>query len=209
MSNREKGRGDVGGRGGRGKLSGVIQGISDAFRGGVERLSAAADDEESLDALDLLTAQHHYIERLFGQLESASGEAKSRLFGDLADMLAVHAAIEEKIFYPTVKMAATEPLLHASVQEHLEVKRLLVELMESGVDDESFDEKAVMLKEMVEHHARHEEEGKLFPILRKQMDGELLEALGAEMIALMVELQRQRQPPRAAIPSETDAPAPI
>jgi hemerythrin superfamily protein len=189
---------------------GFLGGITDAVRGGLERLSAQLDDENSLNALDLLKAQHRYVEKLFAQIEGASSrDHKGRLFGDLADMLAVHATIEEKIFYPSVKNGVTAELLHESAQEHLNVKRLLVELMATEVDDDSFDEKILMLKDMVQHHAEDEEERRLFPLVRKTLDSGLLEALGGEMIALMVELQQNGEPPRAGISNEIDAPAPI
>jgi hemerythrin superfamily protein len=206
MDKKRNARGVAEGHRGKG---GLLRGITDAVRGGLERLSAELDDEDSLNALDLLKAQHRYVERLFAQLEGASGDLKGRMFGDLADMLAVHATIEEKIFYPSVKTAATADLLHESAQEHLNVKRLLVELMATEVDDDSFDEKILMLKDMVQHHAEDEEERRLFPMVRKTLDSGLLEALGGEMIALMVELQQNGEPPRAAISNETDAPAPI
>ncbi|HET6283588.1 MAG TPA: hemerythrin domain-containing protein [Polyangia bacterium] len=191
------------------RARGFLREITDAVRGGLERLSAELDDDDSLDALVLLKAQHRYVERLFAQIQDANGDYKGRLFGDLADMLAVHATIEEKIFYPSVKTAATAELVHESAQEHLKMKRLLVELMETGVDDDSFDHKLLMLKAVIQHHAEDDEERKLFPIVRKTMDSGLLEALGGEMIALMVELQQNGSRPRDAIPNETAAPAPI
>ena len=207
MDKMRKARGVAGGHRARG---GFLREITDAVRGGLERLSAELDDEDSLNALDLLKAQHRYVERLFAQIEGAtSGDYKLRLFGDLADMLAVHATIEEKIFYPSVKTGVTADLLRESAKDHLNMKRLLVELMATEVDDDSFDQKILMLKDMVQHHAEDEEERRLFPIVRKTMDSGLLEALGGEMIALMVELQQNGEPPRAAISNETDAPAAI
>ena len=187
---------------------GFFQEIVDAVRSSFDRLSFEPADD-SLNALDLLKAQHRGVEKLFAELEDASGDRKSALFAELADLLAVHAAIEERIFYPNVKMEATEALLKESVQEHLHVKRMVAELMETSVSDDSFDPKILLLKDMVEHHAKDEEERKLFPILRRELAAEWLEGLGSEMIALMVELQRQPQPPRAAIPSQTEEAAPI
>ena len=40
-----------------------------------------------------------------------------------------------------------------------------------------------MLMENVEHHAEEEEEGKMFPKVRKLMDTETLEQLGEELEA--------------------------
>src|SRR6266850_440469 len=76
----------------------------------------AATPDESLDAVDLLKAQHRRVEDLFGEIEKAHGKRKGDLFDELADALAIHAAVEEEIFYPAVKMAETEQVLREAVE---------------------------------------------------------------------------------------------
>ena len=57
-----------------------------------------------MSAIDLLESQHREVEKLFQKIEKASkGEDKMRLFEEIADKLAIHAAIEEHHFYPAVK----------------------------------------------------------------------------------------------------------
>lgn len=105
---------------------------------------------------------------------------RAGLFAQLADKLAAHAAVEEKIFYPAAMAPQTSDLLHESVEEHLEIKRLLADMLDldpSG-DDDAFDAKLSVLKENVSHHAHEEEEGKLFPKLRKLLDANQRAALG-------------------------------
>jgi len=68
-----------------------------------------------MDAIELLDAQHRDVERLFSQLEGARGERKARLFRELADLLAIHATIEENHFYPMVKTNDTEDLVMESL----------------------------------------------------------------------------------------------
>jgi hemerythrin superfamily protein len=163
---------------------------------------------DDLNALDLLNAQHRYVDKLFATIEQSSGAARDAVFRELADMLAVHATIEEKIFYPNVKTPATEGLLRESVEEHLAMKRTLADLMDLEVDSEEFDAKLNVLQEQVTHHAKQEEERKLFPLVRADQKSDFLAALAGEMIALMVALQQQGAP-RYAVPSETAAPAQI
>jgi hemerythrin superfamily protein len=140
---------------------------------------------------------------MFAQFEKAKGTAaKQKLFEQVADSLAVHAAIEEHQFYPTVKAKRTEDILLESLEEHLGIKRVITDLLATRADDETFDAKMKVLKEQVEHHAG-EEETDLFPKVRKILSAEELEALGQEMKAEQVTLEKKGEP-RAAVPKETD-----
>jgi hemerythrin-like domain-containing protein len=62
-----------------------------------------------------------------------------------------------------------------------------------------------VLKEQIEHHVE-EEEGQLFPKVRKLLDQESLEALEQEMTATREELLEEGDP-REAVPAETDTAA--
>lgn len=50
-------------------------------------------------------------------------------------------------------------------------------------DSEKFEPKLKVLMENIEHHAVEEEEGKMFPKIRKIMNTESLEQLGQELEA--------------------------
>jgi hemerythrin superfamily protein len=191
-----------------GKQEGFVRSMASAIMGGIGRMAGALEPDDDLNAIDLLKAQHRYVERLFATIEETNGARRDAVFRELADMLAVHATIEEKIFYPSVKTPATEDLLRESVEEHLAMKRMLADLMEMGVDDDEFDAKLQVLQEQVTHHAKQEEERKLFPLVRTDQNPDFLAALAGEMIALMVTLQ-ERGSPRDAVPSELSASAPI
>ena len=112
------------------------------------------------------------MEGLFEKLEKASGgDAKRKVFTEIADKLAIHATIEEQDFYPAVKAKRTEDILLESLEEHLGIKRVLADLLAMEVDHETFDAKAKVLKEQVEHHVG-EEEDDLFPKVKKLLDEE-------------------------------------
>src|SRR5688500_8847072 len=121
-----------------------------------------------MDAIELLKQQHQEVKKLFAMIEEAEGDDKAALVDELADNLAAHAAIEEEIFYPHTLSARTEDLLREAVEEHLSAKRLLADLLECDVDDDSYDAKIKVLKEQIEHHVE-EEEGELFPKVKKLM----------------------------------------
>jgi hypothetical protein len=117
--------------------------------------------------------------------------------------------VEEKIFYPAAMAPNTSELLHESVEEHLTVKRLLADMMEMNPDDEDgeFDETLALLKDEVSHHAHDEEEGKLFPKLRRMMTEDERAGLGNEVLAMFELLIDQE--PRRDVPRETAEPAPL
>ncbi|MEP6651761.1 MAG: hemerythrin domain-containing protein [Myxococcales bacterium] len=155
-----------------------------------------------MDAIALLESQHREVGKLFTKIENVKGSAeKQRLFDTIADKLAVHAAIEEHQFYPTVNAKRTEDILLESLEEHVGIKRVLADLMRTGPSDDTFDAKLKVLKEQVEHHVQ-EEESDLFPKVRKLLDKAQLEALGQEMSAEQAELE-QGGKPRSEIPSQT------
>src|SRR4051812_27503418 len=161
-----------------------------------------------MNAIKMLKQQHREVEKLFKQLTAARSEGPRRkAFEEIADALAVHAAIEERHFYPGVKKQQTEDILLESVEEHLEVKRLIADLMEMDASDDQFEAKAKVLQENVEHHVE-EEETDLFPKVEKLIDEEQLEAIGEAMEQTQDELKAEGSP-RDAIPGETDAAAPI
>jgi hemerythrin superfamily protein len=163
-----------------------------------------------MNAIDLLKKQHREVEELFDEFEEAGDHAtktKERVCREISDNLAVHAEIEEKLFYPEAKQENTEEILRESVEEHLAMKRTLADIIESGPEDEQFDAKMSVLKEQVEHHV-DEEEKELFPKVRKACSKEELEDLGGRMEKMAEELFEEGEPSQR-IPGQTDSPAPI
>ena len=160
-----------------------------------------------MNAIDLLKQQHREVERLFKKIEKAGPEEKEKLFDELADALAVHAAIEEQHFYPATKDARTEELLEEAVEEHLSVKRIIADLLEMEPDDAQFDAKMKVLQEQVEHHVE-EEEKELFPKVQKLHSKDELEDLGVLMEQTAEELKEQGAP-RMDVPKETGTAAPL
>jgi hemerythrin superfamily protein len=163
-----------------------------------------------MNAIDLLERQHREVEELFEEFDQAGEGAKKtreRLCREISDQLAVHAEIEEKLFYPESKQPDTEELLRESVEEHLGVKRILAEIMEGGIEDDQFDARMKVLEEQVEHHVE-EEEKELFPKVRKACSKEELEDLGGRMQELAQKLMEEGEP-SSKIPDQTDQAAPI
>ncbi len=156
-----------------------------------------------MDAIKLLEQQHDEVSTLFKQIKKATASAdKQRLYNTIADALAMHATIEEKIFYPAVKARRTEDILLESLEEHLVIKRLIADLLKLAPTDDPFDAKVKVLNEMVDHHV-DEERTDLFPKVRRLFNAEQLEGLGEEMQSMMVTLEGTDA--RKHVPKETAA----
>ncbi len=163
-----------------------------------------------VDAIELLTQQHREVDELFEKFEKAS-EGKGEqvlmdLFTRIADNLAAHATIEEKLFYPSVYVGPTADKLQEAVEEHLSVKRVIADLLDMDPTDTQFKAKMKVLQELVEHHVE-EEEDDLFKSVKKLMTKEELNLLGEQMETMFSELIQTQ--PRLQVPRETDEAAPL
>jgi hemerythrin superfamily protein len=162
--------------------------------------------DTTTDVLELLEAQHQEVDVLFEQIEQGEGNRRALLI-ELADKLAAHAAVEEKIFYPAVMAKETNTLLHESVEEHLAIKRVLADLIQRDLDDDTFKAKISVLKEEVSHHAHKEEEKKLFPLVKAMFSSDERAALGNEVLVMFEDLMMGA--PHKSVPSETTEAAPL
>jgi hemerythrin superfamily protein len=161
-----------------------------------------------MNAVELLESQHREVEKLFSKIdEAATTRDKAKLFAQLADDLAMHAAIEEHQFYPAVRAKRTEDILLESLEEHVGIKRVIADLLDISAGDETFDAKIKVLKEQVEHHVK-EEETDLFPKSKKVLDVNEMEALGAALEDER-DLIEKRGQARNGVPAETAHAAPL
>jgi len=158
-----------------------------------------------MDAIKLLKQQHRLVEKLFEHFEDCDDDAEQlELFAEIGDQLAVHATIEERHFYPTVRARQTEENVEEAYDEHLEIKQLLVDAMGS-TNEPGFDGKVAALKGAVTHHVE-EEENDLFPKVSKLLDRDTLEALGEIMESEALELM-EGGAPRENVRVEAEPPA--
>jgi hypothetical protein len=165
------------------------------------------DISEEIDVLELLASQHDEVDDLIEQLHEDEGDRQA-LFTELANKLAAHATVEEKLFYPAVMATGTADLLHESVEEHLAIKRVLADMIAMDLtDDETFEAKLSVLEEHVSHHAHEEEEKKLFPEVRKLMNADERAGLGNEVLAMFERLMTED--PYQSVPQETEQAAPL
>jgi len=160
--------------------------------------------QRGMDAITLLKTDHRNVERLFTKFEAAGPRAKKtkqQIVEHIIEELAVHAAIEELVFYPAVRkgVPGAEDEVLESLEEHHVVKWTLSELEDLSADDERFTAKTTVLIESVRHHMR-EEEGELFPKVRSALSRSELQTLGSKLA------DAKRIAPTRPHPRSPDAP---
>jgi hemerythrin superfamily protein len=150
-------------------------------------------EEATMDGLEMLEEDHRKVEKLFNDFEEQGNQAykaKQGIAEKVIDELTVHSEMEEKVLYPFAQeqIEDTEENVRESFEEHHVVEELMKEIGGMGPEDEQFDAKVTVLMENVRHHIE-EEEGELFPKIRKALGTERLEELGERMQAVKVGLK--------------------
>ena len=151
-----------------------------------------------MDAITLLKEDHQKVKKILEELEKTTErgvKTRQELFGKLMAELTVHEKIEEEIFYPAVKERAetkkVEELIAESYEEHHFVDTIAAEIKQTPFEAEEWGAKFKVMKENIEHHAIEEEEGKLFPKVRRAFTADELEDLGTQMLELKEQSQSE------------------
>lgn len=156
-------------------MSRVVESVTGIFGGG----------NESQDATELLKADHDRVEELFGKVKANEDGNNKDLFQTIRQELELHTHVEEQIFYPNLLENGDEELkkiVREGLEEHGQVKTMLTEMGPMSGDDKEFKAKLQVLMENVEHHVQ-EEEGEMFPLVKDQLDEQMLVRLGSLITA--------------------------
>ena len=153
-----------------------------------------------MTVITMLASDLRAIEKLFERFEKAGprdDETKREIVGRIVDELSAHAAIEEQIFYPTIRheVDGVEDHTLEVLEERHVVKWLLSELESMAPYDERYTAKTTVLIESVRHHVKKEEHD-LFPKVRWALPIKQLSDLGAAL-AHAKEIAPQRPHPRS------------
>ena len=150
--------------------------------------------KKTTDAIALLKEDHKKVRGLLERLEkSSSSRRREQLSSKIEQELKIHTTIEEEIFYPAYRDAASKKddkeLFFEAKEEHHVVDLVLPEVRSTSPEADEYEAKTKVLKELVLHHAK-EEEKEMFPRARKLMSRDELTDLGERMDARKRELQR-------------------
>ena len=134
------------------------------------------------DAIALLRDDHRSLRAMFDEYEklgTRARKAKEAVRDRIVEALSVHAAIEERVFYPLVldKLPDHEESLLEGMEEHTLAEQLLAQVAHMDVDDRWFRPKMMVLGDVVRHHMR-EEEREIFPAVREGFTKTQLVELG-------------------------------
>jgi hemerythrin superfamily protein len=132
---------------------------------------------------DVILEDHAKARRMLEELCAAGedeGERRTALFADFKAELMIHQHVEEAVFYnPLQDIEETRPDALEAINEHHIVDTLLEELDDMPKDNDRWTAKLGVLRELVEHHMK-EEEDDLFDNAKKVVDDDLATRMAEE-----------------------------
>jgi hemerythrin-like domain-containing protein len=141
------------------------------------------------NAITMLKSDHATVKRLLRELNETGDRAtkqREMLVNQIEREVKMHAQIEEEVFYPAflaaTKGTETADLFYEAAEEHHIVDMVLPALKAANPKSPEFGAKAKVLKELIEHHIK-EEEQQMFSAARQLFDEEQLRELGDLMQA--------------------------
>lgn len=142
-------------------------------------------------AIAILKKDHDTVKELFENFEKTDSSAeKEKIIAKAVEELKIHAAIEEEIFYPTVRKRVGKDLMNEADEEHHVARVLIAELDANAAPDHRY-AKFTVLAESVRHHIK-EEEAEMLP-KAKDLDIDF-ETLGQQMLVRKNELRQSGIP---------------
>jgi iron-sulfur cluster repair protein YtfE (RIC family) len=131
-----------------------------------------------MNVLTHLEQEHRKVEAMLKTLgDSEPGPARERTLAELESALATHMAVEERFIYPLVKKDVDDEMAEEADIEHNLARTGLRKLREL-VGQPGFGAAVDMVKGGIGHHVK-EEEGEMFPALRKEA-AEQIDAMDPE-----------------------------
>ena len=120
------------------------------------------------DVLELLTAHHARMNRLFGRAAGSTGDDARMAFGDLAQLIAVHEIAEERMIHPLVRrLRPDDHLADRLLDEESQISDALSDVVRAAAHGH-LDDTIGGLRDMVTAHSRREEHDE-FPQLRRSV----------------------------------------
>lgn len=129
------------------------------------------------DPLELLTQQHDDIIALLDTL------ATPEQLRELAERLTDHLAAEQALLYPMCHLAS--PVRDELIAEHVEIKRVLADLLWFGLDDPDTTRRVFALRALLHGHTAYQEE-ELFELAAETLAPIDITVLGNRMQAWFV-----------------------
>ena len=133
-----------------------------------------------MDIYGVIKDDHDKARHLLDALDETKddeAEKRARRFAEFKVELMMHQHVEESVFYNTLKNEEeTRDDALEAMNEHHVIDTLLEELDDMPKDGDEWRAKFGVLKELVEHHMREEEE-EFFESARKVLDADQAEQM--------------------------------
>lgn len=144
---------------------------------------SAPQTENDSNPIEIILKDHQHIRQVIAELnkQTSSNIDKSKeMFKSLKDFLVKHETMEQKLWYPELeKKENLKPIIAALIKEE-EAAGALIKKVEDSKDAKEWESNFKTLAKAVEHHAT-EEETKLFPKVKQEVDKSTLNAIGAKL----------------------------
>jgi hemerythrin-like domain-containing protein len=154
------------------------------------------DMKKNHSAIALIKQDHRAVEKLYREYKAAEGKegARDMLVEEICKSLDMHAKMEEKHFYPTLKKetdAEGDMLLTEAYAEHFGMKAL-VKTVKNLPEGMARDATLNALMGVVKHHVR-EEEQEILPEAERRLGEEQLMELGSRMASMSPSEKKKKE----------------
>lgn len=148
-----------------------------------------------MDVLNHIKEEHVEFRSLMKKIESAKGSKKKELFQELYAELHGHHEAEETVIFPKVKekvKGEDEEVVKEMIEEHHLGSYQFSLLERTSIDNETWDAKFSVLKEVLDHHMK-EEEKEFMPLARKVMPKEWLDESLKEFESVLEKNKKEKE----------------
>ena len=148
-----------------------------------------------MDVLQEIKKEHGEFRDLIKTIEDATPAKKKDLFEELYAKLIGHHESEEHVLFPDVKAKSDEEgkdIVREMIEEHSLVAYQFSVIQKTGLDNQTWDAKFSVLKEILTHHL-DEEEKELFKQARKVLDEKILIDKYDDFEAVMEKYQKEQE----------------
>ncbi|WP_222263174.1 hemerythrin domain-containing protein [Modestobacter marinus] len=136
------------------------------------------------DVVDILTADHHEVLDLLGQIPRADAERRRDMIETVIAELMRHSVAEEMYVYPAMRehLPDGEREVQHDIEEHQQLVEVMKELEDVDAADPAFLERLSRLEAVLRDHITDEETDQ-FPQLRARLSREQLVEIGRKVHA--------------------------
>lgn len=146
-----------------------------------------------MNIYDVLQEDHQYLLDLLERLPRVRRDKRREHLMEAVDAITAHAQAEEHALYDKLVAVPdfTEMMLEAR-EEHLSVTRILEDLVAMRSDDERFEAKVKVTRDLLVNHIE-KEESEVFSAAEEVFDEDVAENLAGEFVAYKSQLQDRPQ----------------